>query len=78
MTLPGPCTLVDGCADHYYGDERTLALAFADVLREEISALAAAGCTMVQIDEPSITRLPKQVHTWGVEAMDREIGRAHV
>ena len=36
MTLPGPCTLVDGCADHYYGDERTLALAFADVLREEI------------------------------------------
>ncbi len=71
MTLPGPCTLVDGAADHYYGDERTLAFAFADALNQEMRALAAAGCDMVQIDEPSITRLPEQVHTWGVEAMDR-------
>lgn len=71
MTLPGPCTLVDGCADHHYGDERALAFAFANVLNEEIRALADAGCDMVQIDEPSITRLPEQVHTWGVEAMDR-------
>lgn len=71
MTLPGPCTLVDGCADHYYGDERMLAFAFADALNAEIRALAAAGCDMVQIDEPSITRLPEQVHTWGVAAMDR-------
>lgn len=71
MTLPGPCTLVDGCADHYYGDERTLALAFADALNVEMRALQAAGCDMVQIDEPSITRLPEQVHTWGIEAMDR-------
>lgn len=71
MTLPGPCTLVDGCADHYYGDERALALAFADALNVEMRALQAAGCDMVQIDEPSITRLPEQVHTWGIEAMDR-------
>ena len=56
MTLPGPCTLVDGVADHYYNDER---------------ALAETGCDMVQIDELSITRLPQQVHTWGVQAMDR-------
>ncbi len=71
MTLPGPCTLVDGCADHYYGDERALALAFADALNAEMLALQAAGCDMVQIDEPSITRLPEQVHTWGIDAMDR-------
>lgn len=71
MTLPGPCTLVDGVADHYYSDERTLAFAFADALNEEIRALAETGCDMVQIDEPSITRLPQQVHTWGVQAMDR-------
>ena len=71
MTLPGPCTLVDGVADHYYSDERTLAFAFADALNEEIRALAETGCDMVQIDEPSITRLPEQVHTWGVQAMDR-------
>jgi 5-methyltetrahydropteroyltriglutamate--homocysteine methyltransferase len=78
MTLPGPCTLVDGSDDHYYGDERTLAFAFADALNAEIRALAAAGCDMVQIDEPSITRLPEQVHTWGVEAMDRAFEGAAV
>ena len=71
MTLPGPSTLVDGAYDEYYGDERTLAFAFADALREEIRALAAAGCEVVQLDEPAITRLPDKLHAWGVEAMDR-------
>ena len=71
MTLPGPSTLVDGACDEYYGDERTLAFAFADALREEIRALAAAGCEIVQLDEPAITRLPDKLHAWGVEAMDR-------
>ncbi|MBM3344799.1 MAG: hypothetical protein FJY56_22225 [Betaproteobacteria bacterium] len=78
MTLPGPCTLVDGAADHFYGDERTLALAFADALNVEMRALAAAGCDMVQIDEPSITRLPEQVHTWGIEAMDRAFAGVNI
>jgi 5-methyltetrahydropteroyltriglutamate--homocysteine methyltransferase len=78
MTLPGPCTLVDGAYDDYYGDERTLAFAFADALNQEMRALAAAGCDMVQIDEPSITRLPEQVHTWGIEAMDRAFAGVNV
>ncbi len=71
MTLPGPCTLVDGAYDDYYGDERTLAYAFADALREEIRALAEAGCNMVQLDEPAVTRLPEQLHAWGADAIDR-------
>ncbi len=71
MTLPGPSTLVDGVYDEYYGDERALALAFADALREEIRALADAGCELVQLDEPAVTRLPEKLHAWGVEAMDR-------
>ena len=71
MTLPGPSTLVDGMADDYYGDERALALACADALNQEIRALAAAGCDMVQLDEPAFTRLPEKLHAWGVEAMDR-------
>lgn len=71
MTLPGPCTLVDGAYDEYYGDERALALAFADALREEIRALANAGCQIVQLDEPAVTRLPDKLHAWGVEALDR-------
>jgi 5-methyltetrahydropteroyltriglutamate--homocysteine methyltransferase len=71
MTLPGPSTMVDGMADDYYGDERALANACADVLNQEIHALAAAGCDMVQLDEPAFTRLPEKLHAWGVEAMDR-------
>ena len=70
-TLPGPSTLVDGSCDEYYGDERALAFAFADALRGEIAALAAAGCVLVQLDEPAVSRLPEKLHAWGVEAMDR-------
>ncbi len=71
MTLPGPSTLVDGTFDEYYRDERALALAYADALNQEIAALAAAGCEMVQLDEPAITRLPEKFLDWGVEALDR-------
>lgn len=71
MTLPGPSTLVDGTVDEHYGDERALALAYADALGREIQALAAAGCEMVQLDEPVFTRIPQKLHAWGVEALDR-------
>lgn len=71
MTLPGPSTLVDGTSDQYYGDDRTLALAYADVLNQEIRALQAAGCEQVQLDEPAFTRLPGKLAAWGVEALDR-------
>ncbi len=70
-TLPGPSTLVDGTADEHYGDERALALAYATALNEEIRGLAAAGCEMVQLDEPVFTRIPWKLADWGVEALDR-------
>jgi 5-methyltetrahydropteroyltriglutamate--homocysteine methyltransferase len=71
MTLPGPCTLVDGVYDEHYGDERALAFAFADALREEIRALSEAGCAIVQLDEPAVTRLPEKLHAWGADAIAR-------
>jgi 5-methyltetrahydropteroyltriglutamate--homocysteine methyltransferase len=70
MTLPGPSTLVDGTADRHYGDERALALAFAGVLNEEIRALEASGCEMVQLDEPVFSRIPRKLAEWGIEALD--------
>jgi 5-methyltetrahydropteroyltriglutamate--homocysteine methyltransferase len=76
MTLPGPMTLVDGAVDEYYGDERTLAFAFADVLNAELQALIAAGCEIVQLDEPAFTRMPQKVHAWGAEALDRAFAGA--
>jgi 5-methyltetrahydropteroyltriglutamate--homocysteine methyltransferase len=76
VTLPGPATLVDGTVDEYYGDERSLALAYADALNDEIRALAVAGCEMVQLDEPVFTRLPEKLYAYGVEAMDRAFAGA--
>jgi 5-methyltetrahydropteroyltriglutamate--homocysteine methyltransferase len=73
MTLPGPSTLVDGALDEYYGDERALAFAYADALNVEMRALSAAGCQMIQLDEPAVTRLPEKLHAWGVEALDRAL-----
>lgn len=73
MALPGPSTLVDGTVDEHYGDERALALAYAAALNEEIEALAAAGCEMVQLDEPVVTRIPSKLAEWGVEALDRAL-----
>lgn len=78
MTLPGPSTLVDGTVDAYYGDERSLAFAYADALNAEIRALEAAGCDVVQLDEPAFTRLPQKLHDWGVEAMDRAFAGTRV
>lgn len=78
MTLPGPSTLVDGTADDHYGDERALAFAYADVLNAAIRKLEAAGCEIVQLDEPVFTRLPEKLHDWGVDAMDRAFAGTHV
>jgi 5-methyltetrahydropteroyltriglutamate--homocysteine methyltransferase len=71
MTLPGPTTLVDGTFDAHYGDEKALAFAFADALNAEIRALEAAGCTIVQLDEPAFTRLPGKTVAYGAAALDR-------
>ena len=78
MTLPGPSTMVDGMADDHYGDERALANACADVLNQEIRALEAAGCDMVQLDEPAITRLPGKFNDWGAAALDRAFAGTRV
>jgi 5-methyltetrahydropteroyltriglutamate--homocysteine methyltransferase len=42
------------CADHYYKDVRTRILAISEALREELHALADAGCPVIQIEEPQI------------------------
>src|SRR5881397_4080560 len=41
FTLPGPMTIVDTVADRHYGDRAKLAMAFAELLNEEASALVA-------------------------------------
>jgi 5-methyltetrahydropteroyltriglutamate--homocysteine methyltransferase len=70
VTLPGPMTIVDTLHDEHYGDRRTAALAFAEVIREEIAELAAAGVDVVQLDEPSFNVYFEELEAWGVDAID--------
>lgn len=71
MTLPGPMTIIDSTADAYYRDDEALAAALADVLNGEIQALAAAGCTWIQLDEPLMARQPGAALAWGIEQVGR-------
>ena len=70
VTLPGPMTIADSVADEHYGDRRTLAFELARLLNEEASELAAAGCAVVQFDEPCFNVYLDDVEEWGIEALE--------
>jgi 5-methyltetrahydropteroyltriglutamate--homocysteine methyltransferase len=51
--VPGPYSLLDGSYDDHYPSRRAACSALAEVVREEVRDLAAAGAADIQIDEPS-------------------------
>jgi 5-methyltetrahydropteroyltriglutamate--homocysteine methyltransferase len=59
--------------DEHYGDPRSLALAYADVVREEVADLFAAGADVVQLDEPWLQARPEAAREYGVEAITRAL-----
>ena len=71
ITVPGPTTIMDTCANAFYEDERQLAFDLADALNFEIRALAAAGCSYIQVDEPLFARNVERALAYGVECLDR-------
>src|SRR3954468_7945218 len=71
MTVPGPFTMAQQAQDDHYGDDRLLALAYADVVREEIADLFAAGADIVQLDEPWLQARPEVAKQYGAEALTR-------
>jgi 5-methyltetrahydropteroyltriglutamate--homocysteine methyltransferase len=71
ITLPGPMTIVDTVADRYYGDRRSMAMAFADLLNEEARALQGDGVDVIQFDEPAFNVYPDEVNDWGIAALER-------
>jgi 5-methyltetrahydropteroyltriglutamate--homocysteine methyltransferase len=71
MTLPGPMTITDSLVDAYYGDEKRLGAELAVALNEEIKALAEAGCTWIQVDEPVFAREPEKAIAFGIDNLDR-------
>ena len=71
ITVPGPLTIMDSVADTHYRDERALGAALADALNHEIRALADAGCTQIQVDEPVFAREPDKALSFGLEHLER-------
>lgn len=73
MTVPGPFTMAQQAQDEHYRDDRALALAYADVVREEIADLFAAGADIVQLDEPWLQARPDVAKRYGAEAVTRAV-----
>lgn len=78
MAVPGPMTVVDTTYDAAYGNEEALAMDVAAALNSELLDLQAAGCDMVQIDEPAMTRYHEKVAAYGLRALDRCLEGVHI
>jgi 5-methyltetrahydropteroyltriglutamate--homocysteine methyltransferase len=65
ITVPGPFTMAQQSQDEHYGDDRALAMAYADVVRAEIADLFAAGADIVQVDEPWLQARPEVARKYG-------------
>jgi 5-methyltetrahydropteroyltriglutamate--homocysteine methyltransferase len=71
MAVPGPMTVIDSVVNETYDDEATLAMDVAAAINGELLELQAAGCDVVQIDEPAMTRYHEKVAAYGARALDR-------
>jgi 5-methyltetrahydropteroyltriglutamate--homocysteine methyltransferase len=76
ITMPGPFTMAQQTQDDFYGDERALALAYADVARAEMADLFAAGADIVQLDEPWLESRPDAARRLASETLDRALAGA--
>jgi 5-methyltetrahydropteroyltriglutamate--homocysteine methyltransferase len=73
ITVPGPFTMTQQAQNDHYADERSLALAYAEAVNEELRDLKAAGADIVQIDEPYLQARPEQAREYAVEAINRAL-----
>jgi 5-methyltetrahydropteroyltriglutamate--homocysteine methyltransferase len=75
ITVPGPFTMAQQAQNDHYADERSLALAYAEAVNEELLDLKAAGADVVQIDEPYLQARPDAAREYALEAIDRALDR---
>ena len=73
ITVPGPFTMTQQAQNDHYADERSLALAYAEAVNEELRDLKAAGADVVQIDEPYLQARPEPARAYAVEAINRAL-----
>jgi 5-methyltetrahydropteroyltriglutamate--homocysteine methyltransferase len=73
VTVPGPFTMSQQAQDDYYGDPRSVALAYAEACNAEVHDLFAAGADIVQLDEPYMQARPEPARAFGLEALNRAL-----
>jgi 5-methyltetrahydropteroyltriglutamate--homocysteine methyltransferase len=73
ITVPGPFTMTQQAQNDHYADDRSLALAYAEAVNEELRDLKAAGADVVQIDEPYLQARPDPAREYALEAIDRAL-----
>lgn len=73
ITLPGPFTMTQQAVDEYYGDEASLAFAYAEAVNEEMRDLFEAGADIVQLDEPWLQARAEQAKRYAVDAINRAV-----
>jgi 5-methyltetrahydropteroyltriglutamate--homocysteine methyltransferase len=73
ITVPGPFTMAQQAQNDHYDDDRSLALAYADAVNEELRDLKTAGADVVQIDEPYLQARPEPAREYALQAIDRAL-----
>ena len=73
ITVPGPFTMAQQAQNDHYPDDRSLALAYAEAVNEELHDLKAAGADLVQIDEPYLQARPEAARAYAIEAINRAL-----
>lgn len=73
VTVPGPFTLSQLADDRHYGNQRDLAMAYADAVNQELVDLQAAGVDMLQLDEPYLQANAEAAREFAVEAITRAV-----
>jgi 5-methyltetrahydropteroyltriglutamate--homocysteine methyltransferase len=73
ITVPGPFTMTQQAQNDHYPDERSLALAYAAAVNDELRDLKTAGADVVQIDEPYLQARPAAAQAYAVEAINRAL-----
>jgi len=66
--LTGPYTMMDWSFNEHYPDRKAACVALATAIRKEVEALIAAGCKIIQIDEPALSVRPEELAI-AIEAM---------
>jgi len=73
ITIPGPFTLSQLAVSEYYKTPEEVAMAYAEVVNEEMKALYEAGADIVQFDEPYLQARYDDAKDYGVKAINRAL-----